>query len=165
MSSILFLATSSVRIAGTRRFAKAVGQNHSSVVACDSQYKKEYAMKFMCLAYEDENIFHEMPEPDWHALREETLNYVQFLIDNNHLVSTHPLQSAKTASTVRIREGRLKVIDGPFAETKEQIGGFFLIEARDFDEAVEIASNWPSARLGTIEVRPIEDALRMDQRY
>ena len=122
-------------------------------------------MKYMCLAYEEEAIFHEMSQDDWHALREETLNYVQSLQDKGHLISSHPLQSATTASTVRIRGGNLTVTDGPFQETKEQIGGFFLIEAKDFDEAVSLAAQWPSARLGTIEVRPLEEGLSMETRY
>jgi len=122
-------------------------------------------MKFMCLAYEEEAIFHEMSQDDWHALREETLNYVQSLHDCGHLISTHPLQSATTAATVRVRNGILSVADGPFAETKEQIGGFFLIEAKDFDEAVALAAKWPSARLGTIEVRPLEEGLSTETRY
>jgi hypothetical protein len=122
-------------------------------------------MKFMCLAYEEEAIFHEMSQQDWHALREETLNYVQSLQDKGHLISTHPLKSATTASTVRIRNGNLSVTDGPFQETKEQIGGFFLIEAKDFEEAVSLAAKWPSARLGTIEVRPLEEGLSMETRY
>ncbi|MBL7649625.1 MAG: YciI family protein [Candidatus Hydrogenedentes bacterium] len=122
-------------------------------------------MRFMCLAYEEEAIFHEMSQEDWHALREETLNYVQSLHDRGHLISTHPLQSATTAATVRVRHGVLSVADGPFAETKEQIGGFFLIEAKDFDEAVALAAQWPSARLGTIEVRPLEEGLSMETRY
>src|SRR5262249_13987200 len=78
---------------------------------------------------------------------------------------THALQSATSASTVRIRSGKLSVTDGPFAESKEQLGGFFLIEASDFNEAIEVAAKWPSARIGSIEVRPIEEELMMDRRY
>ena len=122
-------------------------------------------MKFMCLAYEEEALFHAMSQDDWHALREETLSYVQSLQEKGHLISTHPLQSATTASTVRIRNGILSVTDGPFQETKEQIGGFFLIEANDFEEAVSLAAQWPSARLGIIEVRPLEEGLSMETRY
>ena len=66
---------------------------------------------------------------------------------------------------VRVRGGEVVVTDGPFAETKEQIGGFFLIEAKDEDEALQIAADWPSARIGSIEVRPIEEQLQMDRRY
>ena len=122
-------------------------------------------MKYMCIAYEEEGKLNELSEPEWHALRRETLDYVGRLRDSGRLILTYPLQSATTASTVRVRDGRLSVTDGPFAETKEQIGGFFLIEAGSFDEAIEIAAKWPSARIGTIEVRPIEEELRMDARY
>lgn len=122
-------------------------------------------MKFMCLAYEEEAIFHKMSRDDWHALRQETLDYVQFLQDSGRLISTQPLQSATTASTVRIRDGVLSVTDGPFQETKEQIGGFFIIEAKDHNDAVAVAAKWPSARLGTIEVRPLEEGLSEETRY
>jgi hypothetical protein len=93
------------------------------------------------------------------------LNYVDDLRKSGRLIVTHALQSATTAAIVRIRGGEQFVTDGPFAETKEQIGGFFLIEARDFPEAVQIAAQWPSARIGSIEVRPIEEELKMDRRY
>jgi hypothetical protein len=122
-------------------------------------------MKYLCIAYEEERRLTELSKSEWQALRQETLEYVETLRTRGHLIMTHALQSATTASTVRIRNGKLSVIDGPFAETKEQIGGFFLIEARDFDDAIEIAANWPSARIGTIEVRPIEEELKMDRRY
>jgi hypothetical protein len=98
-------------------------------------------------------------------LRQETLDYVEALRQRGRLVITHALQSATTASTVRVRNGKLSLTDGPFAETKEQIGGFFLIEARDLQEAIQVAAKWPSARIGSIEVRPIEEELRMDRRY
>lgn len=122
-------------------------------------------MKYLCLAYEDENKFHEMSKNDWTTLRSETLAYVEELRRKGHLISTEPLQSARTAATVRVRDRKLSVTDGPFAETKEQLGGFFLIEAKDLNEAIQVASRWPSARLGTIEVRPIEAGLREDSRY
>lgn len=122
-------------------------------------------MKFLCLAYEEQRKLTELTEPEWHALRKETLDYVDALRQSGRLLLTHPLQSAATASTLRIRSGQRLVTDGPFAETKEQIGGFFLIDVADKQEAIEIAAKWPSARIGTIEVRPIEEALRMDSRY
>lgn len=122
-------------------------------------------MKYLCLAYEEESTLNGLSESEWHELRQETLEYVDSLRASGHLVDTRPLRSATTASTVRIRNGSASVTDGPFAETREQIGGYFLIEARDFDEAIQIAAKWPSARLGTIEVRPIEDELRLDRRY
>jgi hypothetical protein len=122
-------------------------------------------MKYLCMAYEEEKKFHDMSRSDWDALRGETLDYVDTLKESGHLVITHALQSARTAKTVRIRNGKLSMTDGPFAETKEQLGGFFLIEADDLDEAIQIASKWPSARLGSIEVRPIEEELREERRY
>lgn len=122
-------------------------------------------MKFMCLAYEEERVLNELTEADWHALRDETLRYVETLTAGGHLVDARPLQSATRAATVRVRNGQPSITDGPFAETKEQIGGYFLIEASSFEEALQLAAGWPSARLGTIEVRPIEDGLRLDSRY
>ena len=122
-------------------------------------------MKFLCLAYEQEQTFHEMPRAEWDALREETLAYVEVLRKSGHLISTEPLKSARTAVTVRVRDGAAHVLDGPYAETKEQLGGYFLIEAKDREEAIALALRWPSARLGTIEVRPLEDGLPDDTRY
>ena len=122
-------------------------------------------MKFLCLAYEEERALNTLSTTEWQALRQETLDYVDGLRKDSRLISAQALQSATTASTVRVRGGKVLVSDGPFAETKEQIGGFFLIEAADFDEAVRIAASWPSARIGSIEVRPIEDQLQMDRRY
>jgi hypothetical protein len=122
-------------------------------------------MKFLCMAYEEEGTLNALAESDWHALRREVLDYVEALRASGKLISTHALQSTSTASTVRVRGGGVSVVDGPFAEAKEHIGGFFLIEAENMDEAIQIASKWPSARLGSIEVRPIEEALRMERRY
>jgi hypothetical protein len=122
-------------------------------------------MKFLCLAYEEEQKLNDLSPAAWQALRQETLDYVEDLERSGTLISAHPLRSATTASTLQIRNGELSVTDGPFAETKEQLGGFFLIEAGDMDEALRIASKWPSARIGTIEVRPVDDELRMDRRY
>jgi hypothetical protein len=122
-------------------------------------------MQFMCLAYEEEQILNDLTEDEWLALRQETLDYVDELTQSGRLVTALPLRSARTAATVRIRNGQRTVTDGPFAETREQLGGFFLIEAPDRETALEIAAGWPSARLGTIEVRPVEDGLSTDRRY
>jgi hypothetical protein len=122
-------------------------------------------MKYLCLAYEEEQKLDELSEGDWHALRKETLDYVDALRKSGRLIATQALQSATTGSMVRVRNGQLTVTDGPFAETKEQIGGFFLIEATDLQDAIQVAARWPSARIGSIEVRPIEEELRMDRRY
>jgi hypothetical protein len=122
-------------------------------------------VKYLCLAYEAEEKLNALSASEWDSLRRETLAYVEELRKNGHLVATHALQSVRTAATVRVRGGRLSVTDGPFAETREQLGGFFLIEAMDLNEAIQVASRWPSARLGSIEVRPIEEELRVESRY
>ena len=97
-------------------------------------------MKYMCIAYEEQRKLDELSQGEWQALRQETLDYVESLRKEGRLIITHALQGAATASTVRVRRGRLSVTDGPFAETKEQIGGFFLIEASNFREAIEVAT-------------------------
>jgi hypothetical protein len=122
-------------------------------------------MKYLCLAYEEEAKLSALSRSEWDALRNETLAYVESLRENHHLIATQALQSARTATTVRVRHAHTSVTDGPFAETKEQLGGFFMIEARDLDEALRLAANWPSARIGSIEVRPVEENLRPDRRY
>jgi len=122
-------------------------------------------MKYLCLAYEEEETLNALTPAEWDGLRRETLAYVETLRQGGHLVITQALQSPRTAATVRVRGGALSVTDGPFAETKEMVGGFFLIEAEDLDEAVGLASRWPSARLGSIEVRPIQEELPLERRY
>jgi hypothetical protein len=122
-------------------------------------------MKYLCLAYEEESSLNALSRTEWDALRGETLSYLEELRMRGHLLSADALQSARTATTVRVRGGRVSLTDGPFAETKEQLGGFFLINARDLNEAIQVASRWPSARLGSIEVRPIEEELREESRY
>jgi len=122
-------------------------------------------VKYLCLAYEEEGTLDALSREEWDSLRKETLDYVDELRRSGRLLITHALQSVRNATTVRVRHGRLSTTDGPFAETKESLGGFFLIEARDLNEAIQVASKWPSARLGSIEVRPIEEALRPESRY
>jgi hypothetical protein len=122
-------------------------------------------MKYLCMAYEEESKLNVLSKSEWNALRSETLSYVEELRANGYLVFAEALQSVRTAATVRVRGGKASITDGPFAETKETLGGFFLINARDLNEAIQVASRWPSARLGSIEVRPIEEELREDSRY
>ncbi len=122
-------------------------------------------MRFLCLAYEEERHLALLQPQEWQELRRETLEYVEELRASGVLLSAEPLQRVRTASTVRVRSGQVTVTDGPFAETKEQLGGFFLIEASDKTEAMSIAARWPSARFGSIEVRPLEDGLSQSGRY
>jgi hypothetical protein len=122
-------------------------------------------MKYLCLAYEQENTLNAMSKAEWLALRGETISYLEELKTRGHILSAEALQSSRTATTVRVRGGRVSLTDGPFAETKEHLGGYFLISARDLNEAIQVASKWPSARFGSIEVRPIEEELREESRY
>ena len=122
-------------------------------------------MKYLCLAYEEEQTLNSLSPAEWDELRKETLDYVDTLRTRGCLLATEALQSARTAVTVRVRNGDVSRTDGPFAETKEQLGGVFLIDAPSLEEALRVAEAWPSARLGTIEVRPIEPHLREESRY
>jgi hypothetical protein len=126
---------------------------------------KDETMKYLCLAYEEENKLNALSRSEWGALRGEALAYLEELRNRGHMISAEALQSARNASTIRVRGGKVTITDGPFAETKETLGGFFLIDARDLNEAIQVASKWPSARLGSIEVRPIEEELREESRY
>jgi hypothetical protein len=114
-------------------------------------------MKFLCLVYLEEKTLDALPEGDSSALTGECLAYGEGIRKSGHYLAAEALQPVRTARVVRVRNGQLSTTDGPFAETKEQLGGFYLIEARDLDEAVRVASQIPPARLGSIEVRPIRD--------
>jgi hypothetical protein len=122
-------------------------------------------MKYVCLAYEEEEKLNGLSKSDWDSLRNETLAYLEELRERGYIMAVEALQSTRTATTVRVRHGKVSLTDGPFSETKEQLGGFFLINARDLNEAIQVASRWPSARIGSIEIRPIEEELREESRY
>jgi hypothetical protein len=122
-------------------------------------------MKYLCLAYEDEARLNALSRSEWETLRRQTLTYLEELRERGYLLAAEALQNVQTATTVRVRQEKVSLIDGPFAETKETVGGFFLINARDLNDAIQVASKWPSARLGSIEVRPIEEMLREKGRY
>ena len=117
-------------------------------------------MKYLCLIYLEEEKLDAMPKSEFDALAREHLALDEELQKSGHFIVAEALQSVQTATTVRVRNGRLSTTDGPFAETKEQLGGFFLINARDLNEAHQVASRMPSARIGSIEVRPIGDCTR-----
>jgi hypothetical protein len=117
-------------------------------------------MKFLCLAYEEERKLNELSESDWHALRKETLDYVDALRKSGRLIATQALQSATTASMVRIRNGQLTVTDGPFAETKELVAGFWLWQVKSKEEAIEWAKRCPNPTgvEGELEIRQVFEA-------
>lgn len=105
-------------------------------------------MKYLCLVYLDENRLHELPDEDCVA-------YDASIRKSGHCLASEALQSVQTATTVRVRNGKMSITDGPFAETKEQLAGFYMIEARDLNEAIQIAAKIPPACVGSIEVRPV----------
>jgi hypothetical protein len=116
---------------------------------------QEGAVKYLCLVYVDEKKWDTLSKSEQDALIDESLAYDEALRGSGHYLVSDALQPVQTAMTVRIRNGKLSIADGPFAETKEQLGGFILIDARDLNEAIQVASKIPPARLGSVEVRPI----------
>ena len=112
-------------------------------------------MKYLCLVYLEEKKLDAMSESEMNALVDESLAYDEVLRKSGHYIVSNALQSVQTATTVRIWNGTVSTTDGPFAETKEQLGGFILIDARDLNEAIQVASQIPPVRLGCIEVRPV----------
>jgi hypothetical protein len=117
-------------------------------------------MKYLCLVAFDERQLEAMSQSESDALAAECLAYGQALQKSGRLLAAQTLQSVQSATTVRVRRGKLCVTDGPFAETNEQLGGFILIEAADLNDAIQVAAKIPLARLGCIEVRPIEEIAR-----
>jgi hypothetical protein len=110
-------------------------------------------MKYLCLVYLEEKKFDAVPDS-------ECLAYGDALNKGGHRIAAEALQGAHTATTVRVRNGKVSMTDGPFAETKEQLAGFYLIDAKDLDEAVQLAAKIPPARVGSIEVRPVRELNR-----
>jgi hypothetical protein len=112
-------------------------------------------VKYLCLVYRDESNAHSIPLGDENAIVRETLDLFRDLRDAGQLVTAARLQPVQSATTINVRDGQTFITDGPYAETKEQLGGFLLIEARDLNEAIRIAAKLPQARIGKVEVRPI----------
>jgi hypothetical protein len=109
-------------------------------------------MRYMLLIYGDEQA---STEAEQEKCYQESTELARELKSKGQFLATSPLQPVSTATSVRVRDGKRLVIDGPFAETREQLGGFFLVEASDLDEALEIAARIPAARKGTVEIRPV----------
>jgi hypothetical protein len=107
-------------------------------------------MKYLCLVYLDQE--------NWNACPDELcFAYAQQLQDSKHSLAAEPLHPASSATTVRVRNGMTSLFDGPFAETKEQLAGFYLIDAKDLNEAIQIAAGIPPARYGSVEIRPVRE--------
>jgi len=113
-------------------------------------------MQYLCLIYQDEAKLDALPASEYDTLVREVLDYREELRQSGHYITSSPLQPVQMATSIRVRNGAISITDGPFAETKEQLGGFYLIEARDLNDAIRVASNMPPARLGCIEIRPLK---------
>jgi len=114
-------------------------------------------MRYLCLVYGEEKKLDAMPGREYDALVAEHLAYDDELRESGHFIVAEALESVKAATTIRVRNGKLSTTDGPFAETKEQLTGFYLIDASDLNDALQVAAKIPSARVGCIEVRSIRD--------
>ena len=114
-------------------------------------------MRYMLLIYDNEKNWASMNEKDRGQLMNDYMAFTEGIKKSGHYVAGDPLQPTAAATTVRVRNGKPVTTDGPFAETREQLGGYYIVKAGNLDEATEIAGRVPSARLGSIEVRPILD--------
>jgi hypothetical protein len=114
-------------------------------------------MKYLCLIYDDEKQMMKRPRDETGKMSADYMTYTEGIKKSGHYLGGNALQPTHTATTVRSRGGKVSTTDGPFAETKEQLGGYYLIEAKDLNDAIQVASRIPSAKFGSIEVRPIQE--------
>jgi hypothetical protein len=121
---------------------------------------EEGAMKYLCLVYNEQKKLDAMSQSELDALIDEHLAYDEVLRKSGHFIVAEALQPVQAATTLRVRNGKVSITDGPFAETKGQLGGLFLINARDLNEAIQVASRCPSVRLGSMELRPVMELHR-----
>src|SRR5215471_19172896 len=117
-------------------------------------------LRYLCLVYLEERAVSALSRQELDSLRAEAQDYNDALRRSGHYVASNALQPVQTATTIRSRDGRIFTTDGPFAETKEQLGGFMLIDARDLNDAIRVASRIPPGRLGCVEVRPVLELTR-----
>ena len=113
-------------------------------------------MKYLCLIYNNESAMKDMTREQGEAVMADYMAFTDGVKKSGHFVGGEALKPTQTASTVRVRQGKISTTDGPFAETKEQLGGYYLIEAKDLNDAIQVASRIPGAKTGSVEVRPIE---------
>jgi hypothetical protein len=114
-------------------------------------------MKYLCLVFVDEKKLEALSSADAQALNNDSLAYDRYLRQNGHFIAAQALEFVKSAATVRRQGGKVSVTDGPFTETNEQVGGFILVDAKDRNEAIQIASQIPVLRYGRVEVRPVKE--------
>jgi hypothetical protein len=116
---------------------------------------QEKPMQYLLLIYGEEKAWTEMSDADRNRMYGEYMTFTADIKQSGHWIGGNPLQPVHTATTVRVRDGKVSTTDGPFAETREQLGGYYLVEAKDLDEATRLAARVPGAKLGSIEVRPV----------
>jgi hypothetical protein len=114
-------------------------------------------MRYLCLIYDEEKKMATMSKGEQDAFMGEYFAFTEDIKKSGHYIGGEALQPVGTATTVRMRSGKMSTTDGPFAETKEQLGGYYLINAKDLNDALQVASRIPSAKTGTVEVRPIQE--------
>jgi len=119
-------------------------------------------MKYICLVYYKESEIDAMTQTEWDALNRECIAFGESISSSGHFVGGAPLEPTHTATTVRVRDGKMSTTDGPYAETKEQLAGFYELEAKDLNEAIQVASRIPPARFGSIEIRPARELVPED---
>lgn len=117
-------------------------------------------MKYLCLVYTNEKTLHSLPESPRDS---ECMAYAEQVQASGRMLAAEALESVQTATTVRLRNGAISITDGPFAETKEQLAGFYLIDSPNLDEAIEIAAKIPAARVGCVEIRPVRQLNPLDR--
>ena len=114
-------------------------------------------MKYICLGYYDEKSWENVPESEQKAMMDECFAYDHLLRKNGHFIGGEALQSARNATTLRWKNGKVSITDGPYVETKEQLGGILILEARDLNHAIQLMSKHPGVKAGPFEIRPAED--------
>ena len=120
-------------------------------------------MKYIVLIYADPKLLAELPPAEFNATMRDCLTHADEMQRDGKLLQTEMLEDTRTARSIRVRNGKKAILDGPFAETKEVLGGFNIIEARDMEEAVRIAEQFPWSQLGSVEVRPIREVASVRQ--
>ena len=118
-------------------------------------------MKYICLGYFDEKKWETMSESERNAFVDDCFDYDDELRKNGHFVGGEALQGPQNATTLRFQNGKVSITDGPFAETKEQLGGILILEAKDLNHAIQLMSKHPGVRGGSFEIRPTEDLTQM----
>lgn len=122
-------------------------------------------MKYLCLVYYDEKKMQQLPQQEWDNLNRECIGCVEDLTSGGHFLGGAPLLSTETATTLRMRDNKPLISDGPFAETKEQLAGYYMLEARDLNEAIRLAEKIPPARYGCVEIRPVRKLMEQDNSF